>query len=165
VLDRVQDPGNLGTLLRNAVALDWDAVYLLDGCCDPFNEKAVRASKGALFRLTVDRGTWAGLHHHLTKEGFCMLAATAADCCPSQLPHEHVSTSSFDRLDNSKVALVLGSEGQGVQDEILQHCHQISIPMSAAMESMNVAAAGSMLMFTLSSALRSVLDNLGRVIK
>lgn len=50
VLDRVQDPGNLGTLLRNAEALGWDALFLMD-CCDPYNDKAIRAARGATFQV------------------------------------------------------------------------------------------------------------------
>lgn len=52
VLDQVQDPGNLGTLLRNAEALEWDAVFLL-GCCDPYNDKAIRAARGSTFQVPV----------------------------------------------------------------------------------------------------------------
>ena len=53
VLDRVSDPGNMGTLLRTAVAFGFDAAYLMDGCCDPLNPKALDASKGAPWRLRV----------------------------------------------------------------------------------------------------------------
>ncbi len=56
-LERCQDPGNLGTLLRTALALGWDGVFLLPGCADHFNEKAMRASRGACFKLPVASGT------------------------------------------------------------------------------------------------------------
>ena len=55
VLEAVQDPGNLGTLLRTAAALLWDTVWLLDGCCDPYNEKALRAARGATFQVGVGK--------------------------------------------------------------------------------------------------------------
>lgn len=163
VLDSVQDPGNIGTLLRNVVALNWDAVYLLEGCCDVFNEKAVRASKGALFKVKVDHGPWGALCDRLQREGFCMLAATASESESRQGSHEVASATVLEQLDRSKVALVLGSEGQGVRLDVLRDCQSISIPMSEKMESMNVAAAGSMLMLSLSSALRSVLADLAKV--
>lgn len=51
VLEGVQDPGNLGTLIRTAAGLNWDSVFLLDGCCDPYNEKAMRAARGATFQV------------------------------------------------------------------------------------------------------------------
>ena len=61
VLDGVQDPGNLGTLLRTACAFGWGAALLLPGCCDPWNDKALRASKGAAFRLPLWSATWPQL--------------------------------------------------------------------------------------------------------
>ncbi|KAH9314127.1 hypothetical protein KI387_022754, partial [Taxus chinensis] len=61
VLDGIQDPGNLGTLLRTAVAFQWDGVFLLPGCCDPFNEKALRASQGACFQVPIATGLWSHL--------------------------------------------------------------------------------------------------------
>lgn len=61
VLDGIQDPGNLGTLVRTAVAFQWDGVFLLPGCCDPFNEKALRASQGACFQLPIGTGLWSNL--------------------------------------------------------------------------------------------------------
>jgi RNA methyltransferase, TrmH family len=57
----VQDPGDLGTLLRTAAAFGWQAVWLLPGCCDPFNDKAVRASKGATFKVPLVQGDWEQL--------------------------------------------------------------------------------------------------------
>ncbi|BDA40750.1 probable rRNA methyltransferase 3, mitochondrial [Coccomyxa sp. Obi] len=57
-LERVQDPGNLGSLLRTAAGLGWDGVFLLPGCCDPFNDKALRASRGAAFKLPIGVGDW-----------------------------------------------------------------------------------------------------------
>ncbi|XP_027179881.1 uncharacterized protein LOC113778619 isoform X3 [Coffea eugenioides] len=61
VLDGVQDPGNLGTLLRSAMAFRWDGVFLLSDCCDPFNDKALRASRGASFQLPIVSGGWTHL--------------------------------------------------------------------------------------------------------
>ena len=60
-LEGVQDPGNMGTLLRSAAAFGWDGVHLLAGCCDPFNDKALRASRGAAFKVPLSRGGWTQL--------------------------------------------------------------------------------------------------------
>ncbi len=75
VLDGVQDPGNLGTLLRTALALGWQAVYLLEGCCDPFNDKAVRASRGASFRIPLTHGDWDGLQALVDRHDMVAVAA------------------------------------------------------------------------------------------
>ncbi|CAI7746619.1 unnamed protein product [Closterium sp. NIES-54] len=79
-----QDPGNLGTLLRTALAFDWHGVFLLHGCCDPFNDKALRASRGVLFRLPVAVGDWSHLlsltsHHNLSLLAAHPAAAETAD--------------------------------------------------------------------------------------
>ena len=57
-IDGISDPGNLGTLLRTALALGWEGAFILEGSCDPYNEKALRAAKGATFRLPLCQGTW-----------------------------------------------------------------------------------------------------------
>lgn len=75
VLDGVQDPGNLGTLLRTALALGWQAAVLLPGCCDPFNDKALKASRGAAFRLPVAQLTLEEWERLLAAQGLVPLAA------------------------------------------------------------------------------------------
>lgn len=199
VLDRVQDPGNLGTLLRTAQALNWDAVYLLDGCCDIYNEKAIRAAKGATFALKVSKGTWTEFHKHAQQSDTLLLAAATEDSVvreqepgPSASLDDDIWTDSntaasdsnsaiqqrqpsvaqvpslsdsgvlslLDQLDTRTVALVLGSEGQGLRPEVLRDCQKVSIPMAVESESLNVAAAGSMLMLSLSKSLNGVLQSL-----
>lgn len=79
VLDGIQDPGNLGTLVRTAVAFQWDGVFLLPGCCDPFNEKALRASQGACFQLPIGTGLWSHLEIIRDRYQMNMYAAQQAD--------------------------------------------------------------------------------------
>lgn len=76
-LEGVQDPGNLGTLLRTACAFGWDAVLLLPGCCDPYNDKALRASRGAAFKLpvAVASGGWPELLELAEGHGMKLIAA------------------------------------------------------------------------------------------
>jgi hypothetical protein len=76
-LEGVQDPGNLGTLLRTACAFGWDAVLLLPGCCDPYNDKALRASRGAAFKLPVAVATagWPELLELAAGHGMKLIAA------------------------------------------------------------------------------------------
>eukprot|EP00884_Botryococcus_braunii_P019687 jgi/Botrbrau1/6401/Bobra.49_1s0018.1 len=75
ILDTVQDPGNLGTLLRTATGLGWQGAFLLDGCCDPFNDKALRAAKGAAFRLPLAYGNLEELRKVQQAHGLTFLAA------------------------------------------------------------------------------------------
>ena len=136
VLDRIQDPGNLGTLFRTAAALDWDGVYLVNGCCDPFNEKAIRASRGSPFRLPVAAGGVKGLQEIRAAHDLqCFSAEPRGPGLPE--PRE---------LAGANVCLVLGSEGQGVSDECAAFCDPVGIAMTGAMESLNVGVAGGILM-------------------
>lgn len=123
VLDAVQDPGNLGTLVRTALALGWDGVLFLEGCCDPFNEKAFSASRGALFRLPFAFGS-------LDLIDTPILVADLEGVKPEY---------------RKRCALVLGNEGSGssIAGE------KVTIPHKGEMESLNVAAAGSILMYAL----------------
>lgn len=120
VLDRITDPGNLGTLLRTALALSWDGVLLLPGCTDPFNEKAFTASRGALFKLPYAYGS------------VDQLSLPILVAAPKGTPFSPCK----------KCALVLGNEAHGseVKGEL------ITIPQSNEMESLNVAIAGGILM-------------------
>lgn len=131
VLDNVQDPGNLGTLIRTALAFNWEGVFLLNECCDPYNEKALRASKGATFRLPMGRGNWDELNNK-------KLPLYAAD-----LTGESVTHLKFPKA----FMLILGSEAHGLSQEIKDHSHPITIPQSGSMESLNVAVAGGILMY------------------
>lgn len=134
VLDRVSDPGNLGTLLRSAEAFGWDAVFYLDGCCDPFNDKALRAAKGATFRLPYGRGCLEELQQ--MGKGTALLAdleGEAPEAIATELP----------------VLLIMSSEAHGVRPELRERCKAVSLPMSEGVDSLNVAVAGGILMYVL----------------
>lgn len=136
-LDGVSDPGNLGTLIRTAYALGWDGVFLLDNCCDPYNDKALRAAKGATFKLPLREGNWEVLENILKDNE---LKPFAAD-----MKGQNVSSLKL----KGGVLLVLGSEGQGLSEESLKRCKKVSIPMQSACESLNVSIAGAILMYLL----------------
>ncbi|CAK0734338.1 hypothetical protein CVIRNUC_000417 [Coccomyxa viridis] len=143
-LDCVQDPGNLGTLLRTAAGLGWDGAYLLPGCCDPCNEKALRASRGAAFKLHLAHGDWEGLDEAVQCHSLTYVGAE---------PHEEAQStaeSSSGSNGTARVCLVLGNESQGLSREACDRCQPLSIPMAGRMESLNVSHAGAILMFALS---------------
>ncbi|KAG2409073.1 hypothetical protein LR48_Vigan01g146200 [Vigna angularis] len=148
VLDGIQDPGNLGTLLRSAVAFRWDGVFLLPGCCDPFNEKALRASRGASFQIPVVSGSWN--HVESLKEEFEMkLLAGHPELGELLKPVCSLSQTLCDSLSDTPLCLVLGSEGSGLSEKSLQACELVSIAMAGEYESLNVSVAGGIFLYML----------------
>lgn len=137
VLDGVSDPGNLGTLLRSGLALGWDGAYLLDGSVDPFNDKALRASKGAVFRFPLKEGGVKELLELTTYHGFTLWTADVKGEKAESLPAPN------------KLLLALGSEAQGLRAELKEVSQSISIPLMGSMESLNVAVAGGILLYLL----------------
>lgn len=136
LLDGIQDPGNLGTILRTADALEIPVV-LLEGCADPYSHKVVRASMGAAFRMEIVQATWeqvgAACKEAKIPVAVTALSDTAEDIRAAALP---------------EMAVVIGSEGQGVRKEILEAADkQLIIPMNARCESLNAAIAAAIVMW------------------
>lgn len=136
LLDGIQDPGNLGTILRSADALRVP-VALLEGCADPYSHKTVRASMGAVFRAPVVTTTWQEAREAFQQAGI-EVAVTA------------LSQGAVDlrQADISQMAVVIGSEGQGVRQEILDQARRaLIIPMDPHCESLNAAVAAAIVMW------------------
>lgn len=152
VLDGIQDPGNLGTLLRSAIAFKWSGVFLLPGCCDPFNEKALRASRGASFQLPVVSGDW--IHLKALQDAFqmTMLAGHPAHN-GEQKSVSTLSQAFVNCLIDVPLCLVLGSEGHGLSETSYSTCELVSIPMAGGWESLNVSVAGGIFLYMLQPAL------------
>lgn len=138
VLDRLQDPGNVGTLMRTALAFGWDAIFCIEGTCDLWNDKVIRASRGAPFQLPVYHGSWDKLGEILRKEGATAYAADLSGAAIESLGPRAKA-----------IALVLGNEGRGLSEEAFSHCQTITIPIDSRMESLNVSVAGGILMYLL----------------
>jgi TrmH family RNA methyltransferase len=137
VLDAVQDPGNFGTLARTAEALGAVGLVALPGTVDPWNPKSVRAAMGSTFRLPVVEAEWDALAPFLQAQGAQTLAAVVGGA-PLGEPRPR------------RAALVLGNEGAGVGDETRAHAHRaVGIPLRGRAESLNVAAAGAILLHDL----------------
>ena len=136
MLDGIQDPGNLGTMLRTADALNIP-VALLEGCADPYSHKVVRASMGAVFRTQVVQTTWA--------EG---KAACADAGIPVAVTALSERAKDIRQADVKQMAVVIGSEGQGVRREILESAdNELIIPMNPHCESLNAAVAATIVMW------------------
>ena len=136
LLDGIQDPGNLGTILRTADA--WNVpVALLEGCADPFGHKVVRSSMGAVFRTPVTVTDWQTAKESCARAGI-PVAVTA-------LNHR---AEDIRKADVAAMAVVIGSEGQGVRREILESAgHCLIIPMNDHCESLNAAIAAATVMW------------------
>jgi TrmH family RNA methyltransferase len=136
LLDGIQDPGNLGTILRTADAFHIP-VTLLEGCADPYSHKVVRASMGAVFRSPVYQTTWEEAKA-ICNEKNIPVAVTALSDRAVDLRQAPLAT----------MAVVIGSEGQGVRREILESAQQeLIIPMQAHCESLNAAVAAAIVMW------------------
>ena len=136
ILDGIQDPGNLGTMLRTADALNIPVV-LLEGCADPYSHKVVRASMGALFRRPVYQTRWETVRAACREAGI-PIAVTALSETARDIRQAPVGA----------MAVVIGSEGQGVRREILDSAEEkLIIPMDPRCESLNAAIAAAIVMW------------------
>ncbi len=140
LLDGIQDPGNLGTMLRTADALNVPVV-LLEGCADPYSHKVVRASMGAVFRTPVVQSTWEEVKTACAKAEI-PVAVTALSPRAKDLRTAPVG----------EMAVVIGSEGQGVRREILDSADaELIIPMNPHCESLNAAVAAAIVMWQMTN--------------
>lgn len=136
LLDGIQDPGNLGTILRTADALDIP-VALLEGCADPYSHKVVRASMGAVFRSPVVQVKWENAQKAFAERKIPVAVTALSDCAVN-----------IRTADMHTMAVVIGSEGQGVRPEILASADkQLIIPMNPRCESLNAAVAATIVMW------------------
>ena len=136
LLDGIQDPGNLGTILRTADALGVPVV-LLEGCADPYSHKTVRASMGAVFRVQPIQAAWEQVRKQCAEAGIPVAVTALSD-----------RSEDIREAKLSAMAVVIGSEGQGVRPEILQNADaQLIIPMTAHCESLNAAVAAAIVMW------------------
>ena len=140
VLDAVQDPGNVGTILRTAAALGAAAVVAMPGTVDLWNAKVVRSAMGALFHSPVFMSTWDELDSFLGGHAMPLWGADA-----DGTPLEQMRAP--DRL-----ALMVGNEGAGLSSEGRERVGQyVSIPIGSVVESLNVAVATGILLYQLRS--------------
>lgn len=136
LLDGIQDPGNLGTILRTADALDIP-VALLEGCADPYSHKVVRASMGAVFRNPVIQTTWTAAKEACAREHIPVAVTALSEKAVD------IRTATLGTM-----AVVIGSEGRGVRPEILESAdRQLIIPMNPHCESLNAAIAAAIVMW------------------
>ena len=137
VLDTLQDPGNVGTILRTADAFHADGMFLVNGCADLYNPKTLRATMGAVFRCPVWTVGVEELSALLKRSGIPLYGAALRE-----------DTLDARQADYSRCAIAIGSEGRGLTEDVLALCDRtIKIPMSEHCESLNAAAAATVLLW------------------
>ena len=137
VLDNVQNPTNVGAILRSAAALGMDALLLTPGCSDPLYRRAARVSMGTVFQIPwtffLEGRPW---YEQLRELGFKTAALALKD--------DTLSIDDPRLVAEEKLALVLGSEGDGLSDAAIDGCdYTVKIPMYHGVDSLNVAAASA----------------------
>ena len=138
LLDGVQDPGNVGTIIRTANAFAIGCVLLTSGCADPYNPKTIRASMGAVFRQRVRRMDLSGLKGLKAGGARFVGAATSAG--------EGCIDLSCAALEGAIIAI--GSEGRGLSESVLMLCDEtVTIPIAPECESLNAAVAAAIIMW------------------
>jgi TrmH family RNA methyltransferase len=136
LLDGIQDPGNVGTILRTADALNVP-VALLEGCADPYSHKVVRSSMGAVFRTQPVITTWEEVKQ-ICAQAEIPVAVTALSDRAKDIRNAALE----------EMAVVIGSEGQGVRKEVLESADaELIIPMNPHCESLNAAVAATIVMW------------------
>lgn len=143
VLDRIQDPGNLGTIIRTALAAGATAVVVGTGSVDVFNDKVIRSTQGAFFHIPVYEGGLEDWFNAFEQAKIPVLGTSLLEAIPYS---EVEKTSQF--------ALLLGNEGDGVGEEWLKRTSKnVYIPQNPKAESLNVAVASGILLYSLKSDL------------
>lgn len=141
VLDALADPGNVGTILRTAVALGWDGAFLTPNTADPFNDKALRAARGAPLFLPLRQGSWEELTELVRSN---KMTVYVADIEGKELQ---------EAVFKKPLALVLGHETLGPSAQAKELGQAVTIPMESSMESLNVASAAAIIMYQMRTKL------------
>lgn len=144
ILDQLQDPGNLGTILRTCDALGITDIYLMKGTVDPFSPKVLRATMGSIFNVNLHCGCELDTIIALKEKGYALVATALRDSVPLAVLSSAVA--------GKPMALCLGNEGNGVSDAVLDLSDvRVTIPMRGGAESLNVAVAAAIVLYHVQS--------------
>lgn len=140
ILDDLQDPGNIGTLIRSALAFGIDQVILSKNCVDLYNDKLLRAMQGANFHISCIYGDLTEIIKKLQANGVVVVGSALENGQDISLIEK-----------TEKMAFIVGNEGNGMNQNILDKCDYIGYIPIQTIESLNVAIAGSILMYHFSN--------------
>ena len=137
ILDEIQDPGNLGTIIRSSLAFNIDSIVLSNNSVDMYNDKVLRSSEGMIFHLNIVRRDIIEVINELHNDGYTIYG-TKVD-----------GGTSVDKINvGNKYALVVGNEGNGVKESVLNLCDDyVYIEMNSRVESLNVGVATSIILY------------------
>lgn len=136
MLDGLQDPGNLGTIIRSAVAFNIDTIILGDNTVDLYNEKVLRASEGMIFNINIVKKNLIDSIMELKVKGYKIIGTKVNNGID------------IKDIDVDKYAFIIGNEGKGISEDILNICDKyVYIPMNNKCESLNASIASSIIMY------------------
>ena len=143
LLDDIQDPGNLGTIIRSSVAFNVSTIVLGLNCVDLYNEKVIRSTQGMLFKINIMRADLKEIIANLKKDNYLILGTNVKDGVDVK------------NIKVNKYALIMGNEGKGVKEELLTLCDKnLYIKMNNNCESLNVSVATSILLYELNGDIK-----------
>ena len=137
MLDKVSDPGNLGTIIRSAVAFNIDTLILSDDSCDVYNDKTIRATEGALFRLNIIRENLDEALNNLEKLNINIYGTDVTN------------GDTIDTVDKNNFCIIIGNEGSGISDKVKKRITKNIHLKTQNVESLNVAVATSIILYEL----------------
>ena len=148
ILENVMNPTNVGAIFRSAAALNMDAILLTKGCSDPLYRRSVRVSMGTVFQIP-----WTFVDHTISwpENGIRQLKELGYKTVAMALTDRSVSIDNQKLISEDKLAVVLGTEGDGLNDATISLCdYTAKIPMAHGVDSLNVAAASAVAFWQLS---------------
>ncbi len=140
-LDCVQDPGNMGTVIRTADAMGAAGILLGAGCADPFSPKALRSTMGSIYHIPIWQGELVTELARLRDCGFCLICG-------------HLEGGEELPKPGKRCLLIIGNEGNGVSDEVAALCNKYRLPMFGRAESLNASVAAGIIMYEIAREMR-----------
>ncbi len=138
MLDKISDPGNLGTIIRSAVAFQIDTIIVSEDCCDIYNDKVIRATEGAIFKINIVKENLLEAINNLEKLNVPVYGTDVNN-------GTDVTT-----IDKDSFCIIMGNEGQGIREEIKNKINKNIYIETKTVESLNVAVATSIILYELS---------------
>ena len=136
ILDHIQDPGNLGTIIRSAVAFNFETIIVSEDTVDFYNDKVIRSSEGMIFNINLIKDNLLSIIPMLKEKGYKIYGTDVKN------------GKNIKEVNNNKCAFIIGSEGKGICIEVKELCDDfIYINMSKECESLNAAVASSIIMY------------------